>query len=90
MPLVFCKIGQLRTIQPMPSRLMTRIDLIREELEIPWRELNKIAKNVVGREFKDVRFLGGSEGMRVLRYLEGNYRLLKAKYHQMHMEGLRR
>jgi hypothetical protein len=56
---------------------------MREELDIPWKELNKIAKEVVGREFGDVRRLNEREMKKVRLYLKVNGVKLGERYRKM-------
>lgn len=66
------------------SRLQrSRLDRIREEMCIPWKELNKLAKNVVGREFGDVSRLSASENRKVIQYLERNRLELMNRYRKV-------
>jgi len=61
----------------------SRLDKLREELSIPPKELNKIAKEVVGREFGDVRFLSTTENRRVVSYLKKNCDELGKRYRRL-------
>jgi len=61
----------------------SRLDKLREELSIPPKELNKIAKEVVGREFGDVRFLNTTENRRVVSYLKKNCDELGKRYRRL-------
>jgi hypothetical protein len=56
---------------------------IAEELSIPWKELNKIAKEVVGREFGDCSRLGETENRKLRIYLRQNERVLGERYRKM-------
>lgn len=57
-----------------------------EEMSIPWKELNKVAKEVVSREFGDCRNLTEMEVRRVMKYLKGNYEELSSRYRRMRWE----
>jgi hypothetical protein len=61
----------------------SKLDKLREEMSIPIKELNKIAKEVVGREFGDVRFLSVTETRRVTEYLRKNYNTLSERYRRI-------
>ena len=61
----------------------SKLDKLREELSIPPRELNKIAKEVIGREFGDTRFLSATENRRVRMYLKRNGDELGKRYRKL-------
>jgi hypothetical protein len=60
-----------------------QLDRIREECDIPWKELNKVAKEVVGREFGDCSRLSETENRKVRLYLQANRRILGERYRKM-------
>ena len=62
------------------SRDTGTLDRIREELCIPWRELNKLAEEQVGREIRDCRFLTTSENRRVVAWMKENRSKLYERY----------
>ena len=65
----------------------SRLDKLREELSIPPKELNKIAKEVIGREFGDSRFLNPTENRRVVSYLKKNCDELGKRYRGLKWGG---
>ena len=78
--------SKMRIEHKPDPRLISRLDKARDEMKIPWKELNKIAKEVIGREFRDVRFLNESEIKRVLKYLKVNWWPLVTKYRKVNWE----
>jgi hypothetical protein len=64
-----------------------QLDRIREECDIPWKELNKIAKEVVGREFGDCSKLSYSENRKVRGYLKKHKVELGERYRRMKWQG---
>lgn len=84
--LVFAKSPTRRLIQA--NKLdRSQLDKLREEMMIPPKELNKIAKEVVGREFGDYRYLSTMENRRVRGYLRKNYQVLTEKYRKLVWNG---
>jgi hypothetical protein len=63
--------------------LRSKLDKLREQMSIPPKELNKLAKEVVGREFGDYRFLGQCEVEKVIRFLRKNQDVLGERYRRM-------
>ena len=63
-----------------------QLDKVREELDIPWKELNKVAREIVGREFGDVSRLSEQENRKVRGYLRKNQRELGDRYRKMKWE----
>jgi hypothetical protein len=61
-------------------RDISTLDRIREELCIPWRELNKLAAEQVGREIRDCRFLTTSENRRMVAWMKENRSKLYERY----------
>ena len=72
-----------REYKPADKKSVGRLDMLREELDIPWKELNKIAKEVVGREFGDVRNLTETENRKVRIYLKVNGAVLGERYRKI-------
>jgi hypothetical protein len=68
---------------PANRKSRYQLDKIREELDIPWKELNKIAQNVVGREFGDCSRLSETENRKVRGYLRKNQVELWERYRKM-------
>ena len=60
-----------------------KLDMLIEELDIPVKELTKIARGVVGREMEDARFLTSMEVKKVMSYLRSKYEELGAKYRRV-------
>ncbi len=58
-----------------------------EELMISGKELNKLAREVVGREFGDCGRLTEGENRKVRQYLERNRRVLAERYRKMVWEN---
>lgn len=85
--MLFVDASELRLVRrplttKIGSREISRLDKIREELDIPWKELNKLCRNVVSREdLKDARFLSVTEARAVIRYLVQNRFELRRRYH---------
>ncbi len=85
MPIVMINASQIqqRNNQQCSTKMINRLDLKREEMKIPWKELNKIAREVVGREFGDCRKLTDGEVKRLLEYLRVNWWTLVERYRKM-------
>ncbi len=58
-----------------------------EELMISGKELNKLAREIIGREFGDCSRLTEGENRKVRNYLESNRRVLGERYRKMVWEN---
>jgi hypothetical protein len=74
-------IGKPHLVANRKSRY--QLDRLREDCDIPWKELNKLAKEVVGREFGDCSRLSETENRRVRGYLKKNFVVLGERYRRM-------
>jgi hypothetical protein len=61
----------------------SRLDKLREEMSIPPRELNVLVKDIINREFGDVRFLTEGESRKVVAHLKERYAELSERYRRM-------
>jgi hypothetical protein len=80
------EIGRPHVVANRKSRY--QLDKIREELDIPWKELNKLASNVVGREFGDCSRLSETENRRFRIWLRKNQRELGERYRKLKWGGI--
>ena len=74
-------IGRPHVVAGRKSRY--QLDRLREECDIPWKELNKLAKEVVDREFGDCSRLSEVENRKVRRYLKKNWIELGERYRRL-------
>lgn len=63
----------------------SRLGKLAEQMSIPWRELNKITKEIVGKE--DCSKLTVNENRKVIEYLKRNQGELGKKYRRMIWNG---
>jgi hypothetical protein len=74
-------VGRPHVVANKNSR--SQLGKLAEQCDIPWGELNKIAKEVVGREFGDCSRLSELENMKVRKYLKKNMAVLGERYRRM-------
>jgi hypothetical protein len=84
----FVKLSKVETMIGRPHVVANRksryqLDRLREECDIPWKELNKLAKEVVGREFGDCSRLSETENRKVRKYISGNRAKLGERYREL-------
>lgn len=72
-----------KSVAKASPREISRLDKLREEMCVPWGELNKLAKEVVGRNMGDVRNLTVTENREVINYMRMNRRTLQDRYRKM-------
>ena len=77
------KVVESTTIVLATKEERSRLGRLAEEMSIPWKELNKVAKEVVGREFGDCSRLTPTENRKVIRYLKQNYDELSKRYRKL-------
>lgn len=73
--------GRIRKVADKLIR--SQLGKLADEMSIPGKELNLIAKEVVGREFGDYRFLTSRECRKVMGYLKKNYDALASRYRRL-------
>lgn len=89
MQLQFCKVGSLpkeryREEYKQAGKLdRSKLWKLAEELDIPSRELNKLAKEVIRREFGAVARLTVTENKKFRKWLEGNRVRIGERYRKM-------
>ena len=74
-------VGRPHVVSSKKSR--SQLGRLAEQCDIPWKELNKIAKEVVGREFGDCSRLSELENMKVRGYLKKNMVRLGERYRRL-------
>lgn len=84
----FCRVSTLKTrvrhgLEPAIKEDRSRLWKLAEELSIPTKELNELAKEVVGREFGTVTRLTAGENMKFRRWLSANRVVLGERYRKM-------
>lgn len=73
-----------KPIKQKHPREIARLDKIREEMCIPWGELNKLAREVIKQpSLKDVREMTVSENRLVILYMQANRRMLMDRYRKL-------
>lgn len=79
------KVSELLLLDTLVASKLAKSKLwkLAEELSISGKELNKLAKEVVGREFGDCGRLTEGENRKVRQYLEKNRRVLGERYRKM-------
>ena len=65
-----------------------RLDMVAERISVSRKELNNLAKEVVGREFGDCSRLTEQEVRNVIKYIERNERVLGERYRKMRWENV--
>ena len=86
MPECFVPISKLELtprITNTSRREVKQLDMLCEEMCIPWREVNSIAEEVVGHKVNDSRYLSVHEIRDVVEYLKSNRSRLFEKYRRM-------
>ena len=68
---------------PAGKEDQSKLDKLIVEMGIPYREVNKLAREVVGREFGTVQRLTETENRRLREYMKGNMTKLMERYRGM-------
>ena len=74
-------VGRPHVVADKKSR--SQLGRLAEQCDISWKELNKIAKEVVGREFGDCSRLSELENRKVRGYLKKNMMELGNRYRRL-------
>lgn len=61
----------------------SRVAKLAESIGLQWKDLNKVAKECIGREFGDVRKLSIQENRNLQKYLRKNQGELERRYRQL-------
>jgi hypothetical protein len=77
------KVAEKRIKTPADKLTRSHLAKLAEEMCIPTKELNLLAKSIISRSFGDYRYLTSTECRKVEKYLKANYNELAERYRRM-------